>query len=398
MIVFSYWIRVLFLSLSLFILSLNSSSSMPFSLLVAADLYGSKVNLELTLPHLPSLTELNRFTETTFAVESSSVRPSGHPFRSFKVARFHLFDDVSQEWVELGSPSLLTEYCQLYAFQQDVSESQQQIPPPRLPTSGGAGGFGSTSPRRNGTLSPNRHVTPKNEVPAAFAASYTATKASSGTPIASRPSTSAAYKQDSSHMSMPSRYHDDSHHASVVADRSSRYIGDDTRLSQGVDRSRAASYETGNEALLSSKQRQYNEAQPTTDYKLRTLFDEMDSNHNRRIEADEFRRVLKILNLDIPATSVSELFRHADMDNDGVVSFGEFEQCFGRLYPTLLDSMFYRFREYYEDLRRREIIEKRKAALRGLEAEDASVHMQAKDYRRKSCKASILWRRRPAHG
>ena len=317
---------------------------MPFSLLVAADLYGTKVNLELTLPHLPTVSELTRFTETTFAVESSSVRPSGHPFRSFKVARFQLFDDVSQEWVELGSTGLLTEYCQLYAFQQGVSESQQQIPPPRLPTSNGAR---STSPRRVNTFSPPRH--PQHDVvpPVAFATSYIASA-----PMTSRTNTSVSYLDDS-----PYR-------AAVASNAHSTERSD-------------------NETILSSKQRQFSERQPTTDYKVRTVFDEMDAHHNRRIEADEFGRVLKRLNLDLPSSSVSELFRHADADQDGVLSFADFEHCFGRLYPTLLDSLFYRFREFYEDMRRRDVVERRKVALRGLEADDIAARMQAKDLRRR---------------
>ena len=279
---------------------------MRFTLLVAADLYGNKVNLELSFPTFPTISEIHRVVETTFAVESSALRPAGHPFVPFKVARFHVFDDRLQGWAELSSPNQLTDYCQIYAFQRDGQETQKQIPPARLPTAARiSAAVNASSPvRPMGTVgTPRQAGSPPAAVPLPRQTSPTRSLALPIT-VASPASATAA-------PNVPTRNYPDA---------------------------------------------------PTFDQKVRTVFDETDVNQNRVIELDEFRRIMRILNIDLNAAAIADLFQRADADRDGVLSVSDF-QSFAVNYPTLLDSLYFRGKEFWEDHKKKVNIDHRKQVL-----------------------------------
>jgi hypothetical protein len=278
---------------------------MRFTLLVAADLYGNKVNLELSFPTFPTISEIHRVVETTFAVESSALRPAGHPFVPFKVARFHVFDDRIQGWAELSSPSQLADYCQVYAFQRDGNESQKQIPPARLPTAARiSAAVNAASPVR--PLGVAGVGTPRQASPPASA------------PVSARQTSPA------------------------------RSIALPLPVSSPVTLPPAPNVPTRN----------YPDA-PTFDQKVRTVFDETDVNQNRVIELDEFRRIMRILNIDLNAAAIADLFQRADADRDGVLSVSDF-QSFAVNYPTLLDSLYFRGKEFWEDHKKKVNIDHRK--------------------------------------
>lgn len=275
---------------------------MRFTVLVAADLYGEKVNLELNFTSAPTLADLFRVVETTFAVESSTLRPSGHPFVPFKVARFHVFEDKSQQWAELFNASQLIDYCQIYAFQRDATETQKQIPPARLPTAVRmAASSSAQSPTPRTPLNSHRDQQP-----------------------APSPMSVAGRGQSPHVTASPSRHSD-------------------------TPRSIAGS-------AVPPPQFPEN---PTFDQKVRIVFDETDVNHNRLIELDEFRRIMRMLNVDLSGSTVADLFQRGDQDRDGVISLSDF-QFFASNYPTLLDSLYFRSKEFWEDHRRRMAIEGRK--------------------------------------
>eukprot|EP00755_Sulcionema_specki_P017790 Sspe_Gene.65247::Locus_38631_Transcript_1_1_Confidence_1.000_Length_1899::g.65247::m.65247 len=105
-----------------------------FTVLVAADVFGSKVNLELPLAGKPSLVDLSEQVTEAFRAETEEARPPGAP--PFKVSRFQLFDEREQRWVDLVSASQLHDFCQTYAFQppsQWHKEVQAPIPAPVRP-------------------------------------------------------------------------------------------------------------------------------------------------------------------------------------------------------------------------------------------------------------------------
>ena len=98
----------------------------------AADVFGSKTNVELSFAARPSVTELTRATEVAFSNDISLRRPEGVPQHSFHLSKFKIYDEDRNKWVDLHSDSQLSEFCQLYAFQPENpwhKETQKDIPP-----------------------------------------------------------------------------------------------------------------------------------------------------------------------------------------------------------------------------------------------------------------------------
>eukprot|EP00659_Diplonema_papillatum_P001110 gene1110-1701_t len=130
------------------------------------------------------------------------------------------------------------------------------------------------------------------------------------------------------------------------------------------------------------------------DEKVRILFEQIDANHNRVIEAEEMKRIMQMVHIDFSALTVEDLFRKADVDKDGVVNFPEWQR-FAELYPTLVDSLYYRLKAHWDQMAAEAQIDAAKL-LRGqfenaernakdsfdrtqLEAEDATRRLQDAD-------------------
>jgi hypothetical protein len=117
-----------------------------YTLLVCADLYGEKVNLELTFSAMPTMGELTRKITETYNSEAQAKRPQGYPAIDFQIARLQIYDDVLLKWTDLVTCTQLHEYDQLYAFQPQSPwhiDVQKDLPPPRPPTIHSAVGGGS---------------------------------------------------------------------------------------------------------------------------------------------------------------------------------------------------------------------------------------------------------------
>lgn len=292
---------------------------MKFTLNCAADLYQSKVNLELAFPTFPSLADLHRQVETAFSIESSVLRPPGVPFSPFKLSRFQMFDERLGQWVDLISSSQLYEGVQVYAFQpqSERNEQQKQIPPARLPSSATRSAPSLPSSPLP-TTSPAMHLSPPRPIPAASPAQ-----------IHASPAPERSFNTPSSPFAKP--------------------LPDVSNLS--------------------------------IEAKVRAVFDETDINRNRLIELDEFRRIFKLLNLDFTTATISDLYARADADRDGVVSMGEF-QHFAQFYPTLLDSLFYRSKELQEENRRRAVLNSQQQATEEAKNKERMTQQSLEDARR----------------
>lgn len=108
-----------------------------YTLLVCADLYGEKVNLEITFAAMPTIGELQRKIVEVFGAEAQVKRPQGYPAIDFQIARLQVYDDVLLKWADLVTATQLHEYDQLYAFQPQSPwhiDVQKDLPPPRPPT------------------------------------------------------------------------------------------------------------------------------------------------------------------------------------------------------------------------------------------------------------------------
>eukprot|EP01063_Lacrimia_lanifica_P016810 TRINITY_DN2338_c0_g1_i1.p1 TRINITY_DN2338_c0_g1~~TRINITY_DN2338_c0_g1_i1.p1 ORF type:complete len:535 (+),score=246.08 TRINITY_DN2338_c0_g1_i1:104-1708(+) len=90
--------------------------------------------------------------------------------------------------------------------------------------------------------------------------------------------------------------------------------------------------------------------------KVQCCFDEADANGNRVVEPEEFRRAFRVHSFDFSSATVTDLFAKADHDGDGVVTFPEFQR-FAEMYPTLIDSLYFRIRDYWEDMRQQQAIQ-----------------------------------------
>jgi hypothetical protein len=109
-----------------------------YTLLACADLYGEKMNLEITFSAMPTIGELHRKIVEVFSAEAASCRPQGYPAIDFQIARLQIYDDVLLKWADLVTGTQLHEYDQMYVFQPQSPwhiDVQKDLPPPRPPRS-----------------------------------------------------------------------------------------------------------------------------------------------------------------------------------------------------------------------------------------------------------------------
>ncbi|RNE98967.1 calmodulin-like protein containing EF hand domain [Trypanosoma rangeli] len=140
-----------------------------YILLVCADLFGEKCNLELGFSSMPTIAELQRKVLEVFQMEASMRRPPGYPVANFTIVRVQIYDDALLKWVDLVSQTQMHEYDQLYVFQPQTSwhtDVQKDLPPPRPPSQSCAASavhsmvnspYKSAAPLRNASY---RHDTP----------------------------------------------------------------------------------------------------------------------------------------------------------------------------------------------------------------------------------------------
>eukprot|EP00754_Rhynchopus_humris_P046566 Rhum_TRINITY_DN610_c0_g1::Rhum_TRINITY_DN610_c0_g1_i1::g.1946::m.1946 len=117
--------------------------------------------------------------------------------------------------------------------------------------------------------------------------------------------------------------------------------------------------------------------QPTYDVKVRAVFDEFDAKKTRAIPAEAFAATLERLAVSLPASTVRQLFAQADSNCDEHITAPEWHR-FAEQYPTLLDCLYYRAKDYWTNQLQRDGTEKAALAVTALrEAEDAAAAAHA---------------------
>ena len=253
---------------------------------VATDMMGSKLNYELEFPAQPSVGELIRHIEAVFTEENRLRKV----VQQYKVAKLNVVDDVSEDWVEVLAQGQLKNYCQVYAFQPhstQLTESQGHIPAAVRP----------------------RHINIQAGAPAPTPAAVT----------------TAAYQSPPSTYQVPPQ-------PSYVAPLS-------------VPRSASAVPVASNVPGMAQVRLLPQDA--SHDEKVRACFEGLDANTNRVIELDEFKRGFQMFGMDFSPATMDDLFRKGDIDNDGVISFPEWQR-FSEVYPTMLDSLYFRLKSHWE--------------------------------------------------
>eukprot|EP01059_Diplonema_ambulator_P009718 TRINITY_DN1965_c0_g2_i1.p1 TRINITY_DN1965_c0_g2~~TRINITY_DN1965_c0_g2_i1.p1 ORF type:complete len:621 (+),score=212.63 TRINITY_DN1965_c0_g2_i1:2195-4057(+) len=276
---------------------------MVFTLLIAADIHGTKTNYEVEFPVQPTIPDLHRKVELVFGTDFVAKAPPGCP-GAFVIDRMQIFDERVELWVDLLSSTQLQEFSQIYVFQPETAwhrEVQSKLPPAvRAPpqhhhvsspvaASPSAGmNISGVSPNRSISVASLAHVPVAPIIPVAPSA------------------------------------------ASIL-------------LRSGAD----ASHEE----------------------KVSMVFDEMDARKIRAIDLSEFQAFLTNLQFEFSVNTISDLFTKADTNRDGSISYPEFQR-FAERYPTLLDAMHYRAREYWQDVRQKEGIEAARRLLESLRARE----------------------------
>lgn len=145
-----------------------------FVIAVAAEIFGNKTNFELSFPSRPTQSELTRAAETAFSNEISLRRPSESiPQHSFHVAKFKLYNEDRNDWVDLTSESMLVDSCQLYAFQPSNpwhKESQKEIPPAVRPPTTSARFNAQPTPRQQPLSTSTSYPNPNSSQQPSYAA------------------------------------------------------------------------------------------------------------------------------------------------------------------------------------------------------------------------------------
>eukprot|EP01065_Artemidia_motanka_P037384 TRINITY_DN4585_c5_g1_i1.p1 TRINITY_DN4585_c5_g1~~TRINITY_DN4585_c5_g1_i1.p1 ORF type:complete len:548 (+),score=239.28 TRINITY_DN4585_c5_g1_i1:111-1754(+) len=120
-------------------------------------------------------------------------------------------------------------------------------------------------------------------------------------------------------------------------------------------------------------------ASPTE--KAKAVFDELDLNGDRVLELEELRRGLRTLSVDFDVSTTEEVFAQADRDQDGVVSSEEWLQ-FATSYSTLINCLYYRSRNYWEDFRQQQDVKSLSTLVEGVSEQRRQADLLLKEAQR----------------
>ena len=90
--------------------------------------------------------------------------------------------------------------------------------------------------------------------------------------------------------------------------------------------------------------------------KVRATFDEFDLKRTRGFGLEEWMTIMQRLNIGFNVGTMRDIFDKADSNHDGIVSYNEYQR-FGEVYPTLLDSLYYRSKDFWTDIHQQESID-----------------------------------------
>eukprot|EP01062_Namystynia_karyoxenos_P075693 TRINITY_DN732_c0_g1_i1.p1 TRINITY_DN732_c0_g1~~TRINITY_DN732_c0_g1_i1.p1 ORF type:complete len:500 (+),score=190.34 TRINITY_DN732_c0_g1_i1:99-1502(+) len=115
--------------------------------------------------------------------------------------------------------------------------------------------------------------------------------------------------------------------------------------------------------------------------KVRGTFDELDARRAQAVAWDEWLATFQRLNIDLPPSTVRTLFERADTNHDGIIDYSEFQR-FAEVYPTILDSLYYRSRDYWVDRHQRDGLEAARRAAAALRDQYEALHVGRIDAQR----------------
>lgn len=266
---------------------------MPYTLLVCADSWGEKVNLELPFPGQPSIQELTQYIETVFDSEIAELKPANAPAHHFSISRIQIYDDVLLKWADLQAAQQLHEYDQLYCFQPQSPwqvDQQKDLPAPRPPSRQPPSGFG----------------VPAYRPPSAVAAPAAPPSVPAVQTWANPPAAPAYNQYQNDQRLQP--------------------------LTQGLSQPRGT-------ALLARERPNI----PDSDRQA-CAFTELDEGTKGFISPEEMEKGFRARGIDFSSNTVQELFTKGDFKRDGRLDREEW-QSFCGIYPNTVDAVYYRGRD-----------------------------------------------------
>eukprot|EP01059_Diplonema_ambulator_P032129 TRINITY_DN6150_c0_g1_i2.p1 TRINITY_DN6150_c0_g1~~TRINITY_DN6150_c0_g1_i2.p1 ORF type:complete len:473 (+),score=188.79 TRINITY_DN6150_c0_g1_i2:46-1464(+) len=111
---------------------------------------------------------------------------------------------------------------------------------------------------------------------------------------------------------------------------------------------------------------------PHHDLKVTLLFSEFDVRKTQAIDIEGLIVVFKRLNIPFSTATVNDLFEKGDANGDGVINVPEFKR-FAELYPTLIDCLYYRAKDYWTNEAQKEGIEEMKRVLDELRESESCI-------------------------
>ena len=284
---------------------------MKFTMLVCADLFSDKVNLEIPFPEKPTLEELRSHVQNQFTAEMRALQPPNMAaIDQFVVSRVQIYDDVNNSWVDLSSPQQLHEFDQLYCFQPLnpwQNDLQKDLPPPRPPTvpvpfTGGGGAWSGQQQQQQQPVSQ----------PALAAA-----------PL------QLSYQQPQAPPSQPQMY-------------SGGGLPQPICMSPLTPRTTHTRTHTHTHTALAAASGE--RPNIPLEERIRVSFQEIDEQRKGWVDSTELERAFRNRGIDFSASTVNELFQKADGMREGRLDAQKWHH-FATVYPNTVDAVYYRGRD-----------------------------------------------------
>eukprot|EP01060_Flectonema_neradi_P036661 TRINITY_DN7128_c0_g1_i1.p1 TRINITY_DN7128_c0_g1~~TRINITY_DN7128_c0_g1_i1.p1 ORF type:complete len:514 (+),score=143.05 TRINITY_DN7128_c0_g1_i1:68-1609(+) len=109
---------------------------------------------------------------------------------------------------------------------------------------------------------------------------------------------------------------------------------------------------------------------PAHEVKIRILFNELDVKRRQGISIEEMIVVFKRMHVAFSSATINDLFEKGDANGDGIITMDEWRR-FGECYPTLMDCLYYRAKDYWLDIAQKEAIEDSQRLLEELKEKEA---------------------------
>ena len=271
-------------------------------------------------------------------------------------------------WVDLLSSTQMQDFSQIYVFQPETAwhkEVQSKLPPAvRYAPAGYATRPLVSHPTTTHHSAP---ATPVGAV-AGAAAAASAMQAAAHANAAANANAAAAATATAANAAAAAN-------VAASAAAQAEYARSVSALQPAAAAAAAAAVSVTSPVTLASMHHSVllrSGADASHEEKVSMVFDEMDAKKIRAIDINEFQTFLTNLQFEFCVATMSDLFVKADANRDGTVSYPEFQR-FAERYPTLLDAMHYRAREYWQDVRQKEGIEAARRLLDSLRARESDA-------------------------